>query len=160
MVYNIYLYSLEIKLVSQEQKLGIINWIPQKDKDLCYLKNWWPVRLLNLNYKILAKPTPYTKLFQNYNKPRPGGLYNRLFHFRKCKIIWHIIFNILKKWNWDNISPNRFWKGFWIHRMAFPISKHWNLLILETNSLPGLKCYTQTYHPPLVTMDIIQNTSN
>ena len=55
MVHNSYLYSLENKLLSQEQKLGIINLIPKKDKDLRYLKNWRPVSLLNTDYKILAK---------------------------------------------------------------------------------------------------------
>ena len=55
MVHNSYIYSLENILLSQEQKLGIINLIPKKDKDLRYLKNWRPVSLLNTDYKILAK---------------------------------------------------------------------------------------------------------
>ena len=55
MLYTSYLYSLEHKLLTQEQKLGIINLIPKKDKDLRYLKNWRPVSLLNTDYKILAK---------------------------------------------------------------------------------------------------------
>ena len=41
--------------MSQNQKLGIINLIPKKEKDLRHLKNWRPVTLLNTDYKILAK---------------------------------------------------------------------------------------------------------
>ena len=55
MVFESYLYSLKHNLLSQDQKLGIINLIPKKDKDLRYLKNWRPVSLLNTDYKILAK---------------------------------------------------------------------------------------------------------
>ena len=41
--------------MAQNQKLGIINLIPKKEKDLRHLKNWRPVTLLNTDYKILAK---------------------------------------------------------------------------------------------------------
>ena len=55
MIYDSYLYSLKNNLLTQEQKIGIINLIPKKDKDLRYLKNWRPVSLLNTDYKIIAK---------------------------------------------------------------------------------------------------------
>ena len=55
MVHESYLYSLTHNLLTQDQRLGIINLIPKKDKDLCFLKNWRPVSLLNTDYKILAK---------------------------------------------------------------------------------------------------------
>ena len=41
--------------LSEEQKLGIINLIPKKDKDKSNLKNWRPISLLNCDYKILTK---------------------------------------------------------------------------------------------------------
>ena len=53
LVYESYAYSLTHNLLTQEQRLGIINLILKKDKDLRYLKNWRPV--LNTDYKIIAK---------------------------------------------------------------------------------------------------------
>ena len=55
MVYASFRYSLENDLLSQEQRLDIINLLPKKDKDLSYLKNWRPVSLLNTDNKIIAK---------------------------------------------------------------------------------------------------------
>ena len=48
-------YALGQKQLSVEQRRGIISLIPEKDKDRTYLKNWRPISLLNLDYKILAK---------------------------------------------------------------------------------------------------------
>ena len=50
-----YNYTYENKKLSQEQKIAVINLLPKKDKDLCFLKNWHPVCLLNTDYKILTK---------------------------------------------------------------------------------------------------------
>jgi exonuclease III len=41
--------------LSIEQKRGVINLIPKKEKDIRYLKNWRPISLLNTDYKILTK---------------------------------------------------------------------------------------------------------
>jgi hypothetical protein len=41
--------------LSIEQKRGIINLIPKKNKDIRQLKNWRPISLLNTDYKILTK---------------------------------------------------------------------------------------------------------
>ncbi len=48
-------YSLEHGELSIEQRRGIITLIPKKDKDRLLLKNWRPITLLNVDYKILAK---------------------------------------------------------------------------------------------------------
>jgi hypothetical protein len=41
--------------MSIDQKRGVINLIPKKDKDVRMLKNWRPISLLNTDYKILTK---------------------------------------------------------------------------------------------------------
>jgi hypothetical protein len=41
--------------LSTEQKRGVINLIPKKEKDIRQLKNWRPISLLNTDYKILTK---------------------------------------------------------------------------------------------------------
>lgn len=39
--------------VSQEQ--GIIKLTAKKDSELLFIKNWWPISLLNCDHKIIAK---------------------------------------------------------------------------------------------------------
>ena len=34
---------------------GVITLVPKKGKYLCSLKNWWPISLFNIDYKILTK---------------------------------------------------------------------------------------------------------
>jgi hypothetical protein len=41
--------------LSIDQRRGVINLIPKKDKDPRYLKNWRPISLLNTDYKIITK---------------------------------------------------------------------------------------------------------
>ena len=48
-------YNLTTGLLSVEQRRGILTLIPKKDKNRMYLKNWRPLTLLNMDYKILAK---------------------------------------------------------------------------------------------------------
>ena len=48
-------FALEYGRLSTEQRRGIISLLPKKDKDRLYLKNCRPIRLLNVDYKILAK---------------------------------------------------------------------------------------------------------
>ena len=54
-LYKSYMYSFENDTLTQNQKLGILNLLPKKDKDIRYLANWRPVSLLNTDYKILTK---------------------------------------------------------------------------------------------------------
>ena len=42
------------KVLSCEQKRGVIRLIPKKDKDLTDVGNWRPISLLNTDYKIIA----------------------------------------------------------------------------------------------------------
>ena len=48
-------WSFKNKQLSLDQKRGIINLVPKPGKDLCQLKNWHPISLLNVDYKILTK---------------------------------------------------------------------------------------------------------
>ena len=48
-------YGLRTGRLSLEQRRGILTLIPKKDKNRLFLKNWRPLTLLNVDYKILAK---------------------------------------------------------------------------------------------------------
>ena len=50
-----YKYAYENGGLSISQKRGIISLIPKKEKDPIVLKNWRPLSLLNVDYKMLAK---------------------------------------------------------------------------------------------------------
>ena len=48
-------FSLQNGLMSSSQRNGVIILIPKKDRDTSYLKNFRPISLLTVDYKILAK---------------------------------------------------------------------------------------------------------
>jgi hypothetical protein len=48
-------FAYEVEKLSIDQRRGIINLIPKKDKDPRHLKNWRPISLLNTDYKIITK---------------------------------------------------------------------------------------------------------
>ena len=48
-------FSLQNGVMSSSQRNGVITLIPKKDKDISYLKNYRPISLLTVDYKILAK---------------------------------------------------------------------------------------------------------
>ena len=54
-LYNSILSSIEIGELSCEQRRGVITLIPKAGKDLKYVKNWRPITILNIEYKIIAK---------------------------------------------------------------------------------------------------------
>ena len=55
LVFDSYLYAYRIGQLSIEQKRSVITLLPKKDKILKLLKNWRPISLLNIDFKILAK---------------------------------------------------------------------------------------------------------
>ena len=46
---------MENGLLSISQRNGIITLLPKKDKDCMYIKNYRPISLLTVDYKIFAK---------------------------------------------------------------------------------------------------------
>ena len=48
-------YSYITETLSITQRQGIITVIPKRDKDLLLVKNWRPISLLNVDYKLIAK---------------------------------------------------------------------------------------------------------
>ena len=55
MLMNSYNYSLQNGMMSVSQRNGVITLLPKKDKDLLLIKNYRPITLLTVDYKILAK---------------------------------------------------------------------------------------------------------
>ena len=46
--------SFEKGELSVTQKQGIITLLPKGVKPRQYIKNWWPISLLNVDYKLLS----------------------------------------------------------------------------------------------------------
>jgi len=55
MLIDSYNYSFENGHLSLSQRNGIITLLPKKDKDLMEIKNYRPISLLTVDYKIIAK---------------------------------------------------------------------------------------------------------
>ena len=53
-ILNSFKESLRNGKLSDSQKLGVITCLPKPGKDKCFMKNWRPISLLNIDYKILA----------------------------------------------------------------------------------------------------------
>ena len=51
---NSYLYSQEVGSLSNSQWQAIITLLEKHGQDRCYLANWRPISLLNVDYKILT----------------------------------------------------------------------------------------------------------
>jgi exonuclease III len=51
MVNDVYLK----KVMTSDQRSGLISLLPKQDKDINYIKNWRPITILNTDYKILTK---------------------------------------------------------------------------------------------------------
>ena len=74
-VYNSFSWSFQHKLLSLDQRRGVITLVPKKDKDLRLLKHWRPISLLNVDYKILTKvlATRLQKVLGNIINPDQVG---------------------------------------------------------------------------------------
>ena len=54
-LYNSIMSSIELGELSIEQRRGVITLIPKPGKDIKQVKNWRPISILNVDYKIIAK---------------------------------------------------------------------------------------------------------
>ena len=68
-------YAFETGKLSISQRQGIISLIPKEKKDVEYLKNWRPVSLLNVDYKIATKTiaTRLEKVLPHIIHPSQSG---------------------------------------------------------------------------------------
>ena len=55
LVYNSVQYAFRTHSLSISQRRGIIKLIPKKNKDPSEVKNWRPITLLNVDYKLITK---------------------------------------------------------------------------------------------------------
>ena len=51
---NSFRESMKKGKLSDSQRLGVLTCLPKPGKDKLYMKNWRPISLLNIDYKILA----------------------------------------------------------------------------------------------------------
>ena len=54
-LYNAMLYAYKQKQLPLSSRRGIITLTPKKNRDILYIKNWRPLTMLNVDYKILSK---------------------------------------------------------------------------------------------------------
>ena len=50
-----YQYTYDLNEMSISQRQGIITLLPKHEKDTKYLKNWRPISLPNIDYKVNDK---------------------------------------------------------------------------------------------------------
>lgn len=70
--------------ISITQNQGVITLIPKGNKDKLYLKNWRPISLLNVSYKIASSPIAFrlkNNLKDIIDDDQTGFLPGRLIHF-------------------------------------------------------------------------------
>jgi len=77
-VVNSLTYAFNTGNLSISQRQGIISLIPKKKKDTLYLKNWRPVTLLNVDYKIATKTIAIEKVLPHLiNRTQTGYVKGR-----------------------------------------------------------------------------------
>ena len=54
-LFDIYMQALNEGKLCRTARRGLISLLPKGNKDPAFLKNWRPLTLLNMDYKILAK---------------------------------------------------------------------------------------------------------
>ena len=55
LLFNSYKFSIDNEILSISQRNGIITLLLKKDKDCLYIKNYRPISMLTVDYKIFAK---------------------------------------------------------------------------------------------------------
>lgn len=95
---------------------GMITYLPKGDKPRQFLKNWHPITLLNVLYKLMSqlKNQICYKFFDIRN---PVWFHTRPMHRRKYQVrLWYNIFYWNKKYTWFTCAY-RFWENFWFHKV-------------------------------------------
>ena len=54
LVIDSYQYTYDLNEMSISQRQSIITLLPKPEKDTKYLKNWRPISLLNIDYKLMT----------------------------------------------------------------------------------------------------------
>ena len=54
-LYEVYVFAYENDQLHLSARRGLITLIPKKERDILFVKNWRPLTMLNIDYKILAK---------------------------------------------------------------------------------------------------------
>lgn len=73
-------FNLDRQLLHRSARKGVISLLPKKNKDLMELKNWRPLTLLNVDYKIIARALALRlkpKLANLIHEDQTGFLQNR-----------------------------------------------------------------------------------
>ena len=118
-------YALKTNELSIEQKRGLINLIPKKNKNRLILTNWQPISLLNTDYKLLAKilASRLQEVLPNIiNEDQTGYLKNRFIgqnirlleditFFTKNENLPGIIFSIDFEKAFDSVNWNFLYKS-------------------------------------------------
>ena len=86
---NSFNYAFRNGTLSISQRQGIITLIPEKKKNTEYLKNWPPVPLLNVDYKIASKTIALRleKILPNLIHPCQSGYVKRRFMGESIRLI-------------------------------------------------------------------------
>ena len=87
-------YAFSVGELSVTQKQGVITCIPKGNKDKSYLKNWRPISLLNVSYKIASASIAYrikNVLSDIINEDQTGFLPGRLMA-SNIRLLYDILF--------------------------------------------------------------------
>ena len=87
-----------------------MRFILEKDKDKQYIKNWRPISLLNVNYKIISKAlaSRFNKVLPNSNSPQQmayvGRLIADIIEITDVLNNGFLVISVLKKFGFGNNS--------------------------------------------------------
>lgn len=83
-------FVLDRGLLHDTARKGILSLLPKKDKDPDYLKNWRPLTLLNVDYKIISRAVALrlkTKIHALVNEDQTGFISGRNISYNLRTII-------------------------------------------------------------------------
>ena len=91
LVIDSYQYTYDLNEMSISQRQSIITLLPKPEKDTKYLKNWRPISLLNIDYKLLTKCLAF-----RLKKILPNIIHSDQTGFMRGRYIGDNITNILE----------------------------------------------------------------